>query len=85
MMEILKANPSLKMSVPLTDFIDKLKRLEDGATWYELKPEGAEIITWYSLYAAYIKDEEEANAARSAEIERGYAGERISDSVGRFN
>jgi len=95
MMDILNANPDVKMAVPLTDFIEALRKHETGYRWKDLAPDSVPMITWYALYDAYLVDEfnnqldreeklkEIDNAQRSSEIDRTEIN-RVTDIRGHI-
>lgn len=80
MMKILEANGGkLKMTVPLTDFLEALEKHDKGYSWKDLAPDGVTYIEWYSLYAAYEEDEAETLAWRNEELERMNDGRPTSE------
>lgn len=77
----------LKDKIPLTEFIEALRKREIGYSWRDLIPDGVSHVAWYLLYEAYLEDEERNNgwkAQRLNELAEGGTGEPHEGNIGYF-
>lgn len=74
-MEAVLEHYDLYDTLPLTTFLDRLKRRDEGERWLHLVPDGVSVVAWFALYQAYLKDEEDNAHWKAQEIARRNRGE----------